>query len=75
MRYIKSSAMAKLLRKLARGQNKNVNKNTILVTSKANSALKAALVSGGLIGLNTIENELLKRRSLGVSEEKQGRCL
>ena len=75
MRYIKSSAMAKLLRKLARGQNKNVNKNTILVTSKANSALKAALVSGGLIGLNAIENELLESRSLGVSEEKQGRCL
>lgn len=50
MKYIKSSAIKNLLRKFAKGQNKNVNKNTILVTSKANSALKAALVSGGLIG-------------------------
>lgn len=75
MKFIKSSTIEKLLRKLAKKQNKNVNKNTILVTSKASSALKASLVSGGLIGLNAIENELLKRRSLGVSEEKQGRCL
>lgn len=35
----------------------------------------AALVSGGLIGLNTIENELLKRRTLGTSEENQERRL
>ena len=75
MKFIKSSTIEKLLRKLAKNQNKNVNKNTILVTSKANSALKALLAGGGLIGLNTIENELLKRRSLGVPQEKQGRCL
>ena len=73
MRFVKSSAIKKILRQIASGRNKNVNKNTIWVTAKADSALKAILAGGGLIGLNSIENELLKRRVSEHPEAKQGR--